>query len=101
MHFQISKSGIRTNLRDVLRKCGYFGLADRFSGKISYVRRLSKSQHYPRFHLYIDEKDDSYQFNLHLDQKKVSYKGQRAHSGEYDEPAVKVEAERIKSILNN
>jgi len=99
MHFKISKDSLKYNLRETLRKCGYFTISDRNSGQISYVRRLSKIQRYPRFHLYIDDKDNSFQFNLHLDQKQASYKGQKAHSGEYDEPIVQEEAERIKSII--
>ena len=99
MRFQIPQSRLRYNLQETLRKCGYFMIQDRRSGKDSYVKRLSQSQHYPRFHLYIDEKDNQLQFNLHLDQKQASYKGQTAHSGEYDDPMVKEEAERIQSLI--
>ncbi len=99
MHFQIPQSSLKYNLREALRKCGYFSILDRRSNKQSYVRRLSESQHYPRLHLYIEVKDSYYQFSLHLDQKKVSYAGQKAHSGEYDEPLVKEEAERIQTLI--
>ncbi|MCX6785540.1 MAG: hypothetical protein NTZ18_01650 [Candidatus Komeilibacteria bacterium] len=101
MIFQISKTSIVTNLRDILRKCGYFGLADRFSGQISYVKRLSQSQYYPRFHLYFTETEDNFNFKLHLDQKKPSYQGSTAHSGEYNDPIVAEETDRIKNIINN
>ncbi len=101
MNFNINKESFSRNLRDTLRNCGYFGLQDRFTGKISYVRRLSKNQHYPRFHLYIDDTETDYRFNLHLDQKKEIYKGAKAHSADYDEPAVEEEAERIKLIIND
>lgn len=99
MKFKIAKNQFKKNLPDALRSAGYFSIIDQRSNQSSFVRRLSNSQHYPRFHLYIDEDNDSYQFNLHLDQKKVSYHGQKAHSGEYDEPLVKEEAERINSII--
>jgi hypothetical protein len=101
MKFKINKQDLGRNLRDALRRAGYFGIEDRRSGRSSYVRRLSRSQHYPRFHLYIDEEADFYFFNLHLDQKQVSYQGARAHSADYDEPAVEEEAKRISSIINN
>lgn len=54
---------------------------------------------YPRFHLYIKDKGDVIIFDLHLDQKKASYKGQRAHSGEYDGPLVEEEIGRIERWL--
>lgn len=101
MRFSIPKVYLRQNLPEVLRKCGYFSSSQRIASQLSYIKRLSKSQNYPRFHLYIKETNQNYQFNLHLDQKKPSYLGQKAHSGEYDEPLVKEEVERIKSIFNN
>ena len=99
MKFKIQKNQLTKNLRDALRGASYFGILDRRSGNTSYVRVLSRNAHYPRFHLYIDEAGDSYQFNLHLDQKKPIYQGQKAHSADYDEPQVKEEAERIQSTI--
>lgn len=69
---------------------------------------------YPRFHIYIAASDGGeprpeesgreesgyWVFKLHLDQKKPSYSGSAAHSGEYEGPTVETEAERIKQILN-
>ncbi|MBU1037346.1 hypothetical protein KKF32_04995 [Patescibacteria group bacterium] len=101
MLFQISKSELSKSLPEVLRKCGYFMITSYHSGETSYVKRLSRLQHYPRFHLYVHEKSDTYQFNLHLDQKKPSYKGAVAHSAEYDEPKVLEEKERIINTLIN
>ena len=40
-------------------------------------------------------------FNLHLDQKKPTYEGHVAHSGEYDGELVEEEAERIRRILEH
>ncbi len=102
MNFAVAKAEIKTNLREALRRCGYFGLANRYTGKVGYVRRLSLNQHYPRFHLYINqETDQEYHFSLHLDQKQQSYQGARAHSADYDEDTVKNELARILSILQN
>jgi len=101
MKLKINKGQFRTNLPAALRGAGYFRIVDRRSGQLSFVRRLSNMQHYPRFHLYIEDTGESYQFNLHLDQKQVSYQGQRAHSGDYDEPIVKEEAQRIINSLNS
>jgi len=80
------------NIKTLLRKIGYF------SQNEAFVRPLEKSG-YPRFHIYIEQKNNDLIFNLHLDQKKPSYKGAKRHSGEYDSPIVKQEAERIKQSL--
>lgn len=65
----------------------------------SIVRPLG-GKDYPRFHLYITQKGADMNFSLHLDQKKPSYEGSTAHSGDYDGEAVEGEAERIKQLLN-
>lgn len=83
-----------------LRQAGYIPLTSRFSNETSFARRLSRD-HYPRFHIYINSRDDKHYFNLHLDQKKASYEGQTAHSGEYDGDLVKEEAERLKSMIKS
>ena len=97
MKFTITKDKISFNIRDGLRRLGYFGLL--VGGETSYVRRLSRIQYYPRFHLYLNETPKQITFNLHLDQKHASYEGSSAHSGEYDGETVKEEADRIISNL--
>ena len=72
------------------------------------MRQLGRND-YPRFHLYVMEKSfgaaasqdklNTFVFNLHLDQKKPSYEGQKGHSGDYDGDVVEGETERIKNIL--
>ncbi len=91
MQFKV-KVVLKKNLNSLLRDCGY-----RLHPKDqkSYIRPVSSSGFYPRWHLYLKNENDIYTFNLHLDQKKVSYEGQTAHSGDYDEEIVKKEAERI------
>ena len=100
MKIYLEQGAVKESLRNVLRRCGYAEINDRHSGKTSYVRRLG-AYFYPRFHLYIDQTEDKIIMNLHLDQKKASYKGQTAHSGEYDEDLVQEEAGRIKNILKS
>jgi len=82
----------RGNILTLLRKAGYYALNQ------AYVRPLEKSG-YPRFHIYVEKKNNNLILNLHLDQKRPIYKGTAAHSGEYDSPIVAKEAERIKNIL--
>lgn len=81
----------------LIRRCGYGQIRDNKSGQISYVRRL-RTDFYPRFHLYVNS-DDPLVLNLHLDQKKVSYEGYTAHSGDYDSENVKQEAQRIYNVI--
>lgn len=99
MKFEIVKESLKKNLPDALRSVGYFYNTNSYSNQASFIKRLSKTQFYPRFHLYVTETENCYKLSLHLDQKKASYEGQTAHSGEYDEPIVKEEAERIVSII--
>ncbi len=95
IHFDCEKLG-GVFPEQLLRRAGYAVLNDRQGGSTSFVRRLSGG-YYPRFHIYM--KEDSF-FDIHLDQKQVSYKGHTKHSGEYDGKLVKEEAERILSFFN-
>ena len=79
--------------RNLLRKLGY-GEQRKFDGQISYIRRAGSSD-FPRFHAYIEDKDNGLQINLHLDQKGASHEGSHAHSGEYDGPLVEKEMQII------
>ncbi|MFA5021992.1 MAG: hypothetical protein WC508_02865 [Patescibacteria group bacterium] len=89
------------NFRIFLQRAGYTEIHDYNSGKTSYVRRLSRD-FYPRFHLYLGTDQDGKKFfNLHLDQKKPSYAGSSAHSGEYDSELVQTEANRLQGHIKN
>lgn len=94
MKFSVKKN---ENILSATRKLGYVSrgvLGEEFS----FVRPL-KGNNYPRFHLYIKQKKDNIFFNLHLDQKKPSYNGSSAHSGEYEGELVEKEKERIIKVL--
>lgn len=83
----------------LLRRCGYRELKDRKTGQLSFVHRAG-IYFYPRFHLYLEkETPTEIILNLHLDQKRVSYPGCRAHSADYEGKALEKEAERIKEKL--
>ena len=87
------------NIALVLRRAGYHYLNSR-DDEMNFVRPLGQDA-YPRFHLFVIENKPKKQFTctLHLDQKKPSYKGATAHSGEYDSPILTQESDRIKQIL--
>lgn len=92
MKIPIKKTDIRENINAFMRRRGYVPFHD------SYVRQLG-SGGYPRFHIYIDNLEEKYVLNLHLDQKRPSYGKETAHSGDYEGGPVEVEAERIKDGL--
>lgn len=92
--------GFQKNFRNFLQRCGYSIFIDPYSRQESYSKRLSRD-FYPRFHLYLKEKEGKIILNLHLDQKKPSYAGAHAHSGEYEGEVVEKETERLKGLIKN
>lgn len=94
MKFTVKFSG---NIYNLMRQAGYHPheTGEEKAGESSFARRLSNSD-YPRFHVYVSH--ETHELNLHLDQKKPSYEGATAHSGEYEGELVEKEAERIKQI---
>ncbi len=92
MKINIQKKELKENLYGFMRKCGYAPFYE------SYVKTMSASG-YPRFHLYINENENQYILNLHLDQKRPSYGKETAHSGEYDGKVVEDEARRIEDLV--
>ncbi len=87
----------KENIVNLVRNLGYV-LKAGGTEEFNCVRSIG-NMGYPRFHVFIREDKDELVFNLHLDQKKPSYSGNRAHSGEHDGRVVEEEAERIKNIL--
>lgn len=92
MQFKIPKPNI--NALTLARQLGYYPLPNQ-----SYARPVS-GLNYPRFHLYVQEQNNELVFHLHLDQKKPSYAGATAHSGEYEGEVLEKELERIKKIID-
>ena len=93
----IKKTG--ENIVVLARALGY--IPKGYVGEEFEMSRPIASRPYPHFHIYAkeDKKQGIVLLNLHLDQKKPSYKGALAHSGEYEGPIVEQETERIKRIL--
>lgn len=86
------------NIETFLRTLAWAQIYDSRRDKYSYVKRLSRD-FYPRLHLYVKKYPDNYVFDLHLDQKKASYEGHSAHSGEYEGEIVTKALETIKRAL--
>ncbi|HBF67142.1 MAG TPA: hypothetical protein DDW36_01815 [Candidatus Magasanikbacteria bacterium] len=97
MKLKLPLSVITTNEIQFMHSAGYHFHTDPVRGTESWSRRLS-TDHYPRFHVYIHKISNHITFDLHLDQKKASYEGFHAHSGEYDGPLVEQELMRLKSM---
>jgi len=80
----------------VLRRFGYAPYVNK-EGEQSFVRRIHGTA-FPRFHLYVKEEDRTIlRCSLHLDQKRPSYMGTRAHGGDYDSKTVQQEADRLQN----
>ncbi len=95
MTFKIQK--LSDSLVNTMRRLGYRPLGYTPSGELNCVRPLGAD--YPRLHCYVTKTLlDGFMFSLHLDQKRPSYGGETAHSGDYDGEVVEGEAERIKGI---
>lgn len=87
--------------RNFMRRAGYGEFNDPNTGITSYTKRLS-GYFYPRFHVYLEQnKDNRWVINLHLDQKKPSYPGSRAHNAEYDGETVEREGSRLEGLIKN
>ncbi len=97
MQFLIQKQ--QNNILTLIRQLGYRPAPGR-DGEFNCVKSLSGLA-YPRFHLYIKENNQNWVFNLHLDQKKPSYAGAAAHSGEYDGELIEREIARIQNQLES
>jgi len=95
MQFIIPKQQV--NILTLTRRLGFRPLLSKDS-EFNCIRPLSGLD-YPRFHLFIKEDNQNWIFDLHLDQKKPSYSGSVAHSGEYDGELIEREIARIKSQL--
>jgi hypothetical protein len=98
MKFTVSRERMSSNPLNFLRRAGYGYIENRRTGQGSFVRRITRND-FPRIHMYIEETPESVTFNLHLDQKKASYQGSHAHSGEYDGSIVEEEMIRLKKLL--
>lgn len=93
MKFKVANN-LKYTPENILRTCGFFLIFDQKTQKSSFIRKIT-SNRYPRFHLYLKEINDELIFDLHLDQNKTVYSGQKAHNADYDTPEVKQELVRI------
>jgi hypothetical protein len=83
----------------LMRQAGYVYLPGR-GGDDSYIRVMGRSP-YPRFHVYIQERDNQLIINLHLDQKQPGYGVSARHNGEYEGPVVETEARRLIQLISH
>ncbi len=92
----------KQNTNSFMRDCGYIPEGvDSKTGELKFSRNLGTS--YTRFHIYCTESpaqqgERKVFMNLHLDQKRPSYKGTSAHAGEYAGSVIEVEAQRLKGL---
>ena len=90
---------INISSKHLLKKCGYIEITNPHTGENSFAKSIHAGRFYPRFHIYLENKNNNQFLNIHLDAKKPIYKGGPAHSGEYDSPVVSEELEKIKQFI--
>ncbi len=95
---KLKLENFRKNTLAFMRDCGYAPIERNAAGELNCVRPLM-GRDYPRFHCYVKEDGTNLLLNLHLDQKKPSYAGSSAHSGEYEGEVVETEAARIRQLF--
>jgi len=80
------------------RRAGYH-FQKREEKEMAFVRRLTDRE-FPRFHAFVKVVGNKFEVNIHIDHKRASYDGSRAHSGEYDGDSelLRVETERLKNL---
>lgn len=96
------KGPLKDNINNLSRKLGYHfqrALKDPDGADELEFSRVMGASGYPRFHLFLKSAGEDLVFTLHLDQKKPSYSGSSAHSGEYGGPLVEAEAKRVEKIM--
>ena len=92
MKFDVEQNNL--NLLTTMRRLGYHPSR---KGD-SFIRRAGSGE-FPRFHIYVDEHTNSWQFKIHLDQKGACYANHTAHSGDYDGEVLETEKDRIINLL--
>lgn len=95
---KIKLENFRNNILVFMRSCGYIFIERSPDDEWNFARSFS-SGHYPRFHCYLKKEGSALMLNLHLDQKRPSYGGSSAHSGEYEGEIIDVEVQRIRQIF--
>ena len=92
---------VQKSISTISREIGYVIIDTKENGEYNMVRKLDRDN-YPRFHAYVTQQGTTYNFSLHLDQKKPVYEasGSHAHNGEYFGPIIENEADRIKNSLS-
>ena len=93
---------LKDSALNLMRRAGYSFIRHNGStDEEAYQRRLGSGD-YPKFHAFVKEEKDLIFVNLHLDQKKPSYSGYTAHSGEYEDSEIlEKEAQMIKKVFEN
>jgi hypothetical protein len=97
MKFVFEKKNI--NILDLFRNAGYSyrGVVE---GDMSFIKRVGYNE-YPHYHIYAKDLGKEISLNMHLDQKRPSYSGASAHSGEYNGDLVEKEMERVKEVIKS
>ena len=98
MKITLSKTDLAFTPVVLIRRAGYSEHYDRRSNQVSYARRLTPNI-FPKFHVYLADRETTVEVSLHIDQKQPSYGSGHMHAGDYDGPVVEKEMERIQQFF--
>lgn len=98
MKMIIPIAGLKQQLPIILRRAGY-QLYRRQEKELVFSRRLSRTNFFPRFHLYLHPTQNAWEGNLHYDLRQT-VQAHPVHGEEYDGPVVEDEYNRLWSIIN-
>ena len=97
MKIFIPFADLRQNLQVVLRRAGY-QLYRTTDMELVFSRRLSRTNFFPRFHLYLHQTSAGWEGNLHYDLLQT-VQAQPVHGEEYSGEIVEAEFQRLIDLV--
>lgn len=99
MKIKIFFSDLAQTLPVTLRQAGY-QLYRQNGSELVFSRRLSRTNFFPRFHVYLHQTKDAWEGNLHYDLRPM-VQAHPVHGEEYTGPLIEEEYDRIWSVIKN
>ncbi|MCX6784569.1 MAG: hypothetical protein NTV81_01375 [Candidatus Komeilibacteria bacterium] len=98
MNIRIPLATLHQTLATVLRQAGY-QLYRTQGSELVFSRRLSRTNFFPRFHLYLRQTPAAWEGNLHYDLRQT-VQAHPVHGEEYSGAIVADEFQRVMEIIN-
>ena len=99
MKIKILFSELSQNIQVVLRRAGY-QLYRTQGSELVFSRRLSRTNFFPRFHLYLHQTSAGWEGNLHYDLRQT-VQANPVHGEEYEGEIVEEEYQRLNNLIHS